>query len=106
MSEEIKENNSDKKNVKISPAVLLGVRYYQFGGDKWDTFIFYTGLVFVLVGIVFAFLCAEDYKNPLTDYEKINCLKYEQVYEEIFIPAFGRKQLTKVNRCVEYEVFE
>lgn len=105
MSETIKKNNSNKKDVEISPAVLMGVRCYKFG-DRWDTFIFYAGLVFILVCFVCAFVVAKDYKKTLTGYERINCLKYEQTYEEIFIPALGKKQLTKVNRCVEYEVFE
>lgn len=101
----MKKKKGNKKKVKTRSSVLMAVRRYQFG-DLLGTFIFYAGLVFILFCFVFGLVSAKDYKNPLTGYERINCLKYEQVYEEIFIPALGEKKLTKVNRCVEYEVFE
>lgn len=100
------ETNSKNKNeIAVSPSVRMALRSCQSG------FLLVDGVVLALLILItvcfgLCFLFSNEKMRTALYYERINCIKYEQTYEEIFIPALGKKQLTKVNRCVEYEVFE
>lgn len=100
------ETNPKKENeLLISPAVWMALRYYPAGFTLAD-WVLLAALILIPVCLVLCFLFSGDKIRTLAYYERRNCIRHEQTYEEIFIPALGKKQLTKVNRCVEYEVFE
>lgn len=98
-------NQKNKNEIAISPSVWMALRSYQSGFLLVD-WVFLAVLIFIPVCFAICLLCSNEKMRTAAYYERMNCIKYEQTYEERFIPAFGKKQLTKVNRCVEYEVFE
>ena len=100
------ETNPKKENeIAVSPDVWMALRYYPSCPSRVEWIVF---AVFMLMPVCFGlcFLFSGEKIRTAAYYERMNCIRYEQTYEEIFIPALGKKQLTKVNRCVEYEVFE
>lgn len=100
------ETNPKKENeITVSPAVWMALRYFP-ASPSWVEWILFTVIMLIPVVWGLCFLFSTDVMRPASYYERMNCIRYEQTYEEIFIPALGKKQLTKVNRCVEYEVFE